>query len=200
MKRILGKILRFFYLELNFLYDYMRFKKYYSKDSDASKNKKNLEAWILQDKHRIEKALSLPKPKYFFGELVLNRLFGNLIEYRNHHGKDRVYYFGIGAFQAYEDFHLNSNKELPMFFKCIKDKLDTNDFKKSICKLVGVNDVVIADGKFAHFFSEFVLSRHSCRNFDMERVVGSEIIKTVMELRCNVSFLTGPVSDPGLYS
>ena len=182
MKKILGKIGRFFNLELNCLYDYIRFKKYYSSDSDTSKNKKNLEAWILQDKHRIEKGLSLPYPRYFFGELVLKRLFGHLCDYNKQWGKDRVYYIGLGAFKAYEEFHKNGQKELPDFFIKIKSTIEAEDFLEPTCELVGLGDIVISDGKFIDFFEEFSLSRHSCRNYDTNKKITPDLIKKIMKL------------------
>ena len=60
ISRVKRKIQSLISLELNFLHDYWRFKKYYTKGSQASKDKQKLESWILQDKHRIEKAFSLP--------------------------------------------------------------------------------------------------------------------------------------------
>ena len=79
--KIKRKIISLLSLELNCLHDYYKFKKYYTKGSHASKDKQQLESWILQDKHRIEKAFSLPQPKMGFGKDVIPRLINNLFEY-----------------------------------------------------------------------------------------------------------------------
>lgn len=181
MRKILRIILNLLHLELNCLYDYWRFKKHYSPESDDSKNKKNFQAWILQDKHRIEKGLSLPEPRYFFGEAVLKRLSANLVEYSANFEKDSVYYFGIGSLNAYEDFHLNGKKALPEFFVALKEKIDNSDFNHPTCKLVGLGEFQPTKD-YGPFFDEFSASRHSCRNFITEKPITAETFKAMMSL------------------
>jgi nitroreductase len=191
-----------FHLELNFLYDYFRFKKHFSTTTNNLKVKKNLEAWILKDSHRIEKALSLPNPRYFFGEEVLCTLVNHLIEYIKNYDKDDVYYVGIGSLSAYEAFHLNEEKELPSFFLALKRKIEIEDFKNATCDQVGVENVEQFVSDKSRIFSKFASTRHSCRNFESEKTVSEETIKNIVQMSirtpsvCNrqhwhVHFFTG---------
>jgi len=182
MKWFYRKIFSFFHLELNSIYDYVRFKKYYSLPSNNNKDKKKLEAWILQDKHRIEKGLSLPKPRFFFGEEPLGRLAKNMEQYSKVYEKDCVFYFGIGAIKAYEIFHLESGKNLPSFFLLIKGKFSADDFNHQSTNLVGLGKINGDNLKDKEFFNDFVLSRHSCRNFDIEKKISKDIINSIMKL------------------
>ncbi|WP_214293840.1 hypothetical protein, partial [Escherichia coli] len=86
ISRVKRKIQSLISLELNFLHDYWTFKKYYTKGCQSSKDKQKLESWILLDKHRIEKAFSLPKPKLGFGKDVIPRLIDNLVNYSSKFG------------------------------------------------------------------------------------------------------------------
>lgn len=182
MKWLKIKIFELFHLELNSIYDYIRFKRNYSLSSAKCKDKKNLEAWILQDKHRIEKGLSLPNPRFFFGEAVLKRLVSHLEIYSEKYAKDRIYYFGVGSMKAYENFHINGQKELPEFFLSLKEKIDSADLDNPMCELVGLGDAELREGKDKEFFRDFSLSRHSCRDFQTDKVVTPETIENIMEL------------------
>jgi nitroreductase len=184
------------------LYDYFRFKKYFSSTENQDKNKKNLEAWILKDSHRIEKGLSLPAPRYAFGENVLRELVKNILEYAKSNNKDEIYYLGIGTFNAYENFHLQKGKELPSFYIELKRKIESCDFNNITCNQVGIKKTEPINEKYAQFFDEFTSTRHSCRNFDIEKLVTSQTIKKLLQLSirtpsvCNrqhwhVHFFTG---------
>ncbi|WP_431623719.1 hypothetical protein, partial [Enterobacter cloacae] len=67
INKIKGKVVSLIGLEMNVIYDYLKFKKYYTKASQAANDKQKLQSWILQDKHRIEKAFTLPEPRPGFG-------------------------------------------------------------------------------------------------------------------------------------
>lgn len=202
MKWFFRQIIKFLHLELNTLYDYYRFKKNYSLSTDNKKDKKNLEAWILQDKHRIEKGLSLPKPRYFFGEEPLQRLATNMVKYSNSYEKDSVYFFGIGALKAYEQFHLVADKSLPQFFVLLKSQFNEDDFNHKSSDLVGLGKIDGSNPDDERFFRDFALSRHSCRNFNIAKDVPNKTIESIMKLAikapsvCNrqhwhVHFLSG---------
>jgi nitroreductase len=179
--RVTRKLISFFQLELNFLYDYFRFKKYFSPENRPKINRKKLEALILKDSHRIEKALCLPNTRFYFGEEALNKLISNLIKYLDKYGKDNVYYFGIGSLNAYEEFHVAANKKLPTFFINLKKNIGTNDLQNKICKDVGIESVQSFDTDYSSFFYQFVSSRHSCRDFETTKLISKEIVKNIME-------------------
>jgi nitroreductase len=181
VRNTLRKILAMFRLEFNFLFDYLRFKQYYSKESDIVKSKKNLEAWILQDKHRIEKALSLPKTKPYFGEAVILRLVNNLNEYSGQFESNNIYYFGVGALKAYEEYHKKIGGELPTFLVLSLKKINSTDFDNPKCRLVGVEGVskAVRLDYDEEFFKQFVESRHSCRDYLNQQVESNEINKAI---------------------
>lgn len=156
-------------LEMNFFHDYYLFKKYYTSETKNKENKDSLKSWILQDKHRIEKAFSLPIPRPGFGEMVLKRLSENLLKYRNENNKDYVYYIGVGAFKAYEKFHLESKLELPEFYQPFKI-IFQDDYTNEFCDLVGYHKKERKENVFT--FESFSSSRESCRNFDQEKSKG----------------------------
>lgn len=180
MKKIIKRIVNLFHLELNYLYDYCCFKKNYCSTVLASKKESGVDSWILQDKHRIEKALSLPIPRLGFGAEVLTRLSQNLSKSLANKGKDTVYYLGVGAIKAYSEFHFENGEQLPAFFVPINSKFE-GDFTHTECDSVGV----VKYSKEWHeewpFFESFVSSRHSCRNF-LDKEVTAETFHKAMKL------------------
>jgi nitroreductase len=157
----------------------MRYKKYYSPERKNSKNKKELSYWILQDKHRIEKALSLPKPRESFGEVVISRLTRNLCEYRKLSNHDRVYSLGISALGLYKKFHQDNNYPIPSFFEKYIVVLNSKDFIESFTLDVGVHSKKIEDTSLSAF-DEFVHSRSSCRNFIPDKKLSKTQLENVI--------------------
>ncbi|HAV1767277.1 TPA: hypothetical protein JG926_004144 [Enterobacter hormaechei subsp. steigerwaltii] len=182
--KIKRKIISLLSLELNCLHDYYKFKKYYTKGSHASKDKQQLESWILQDKHRIEKAFSLPQPKMGFGKDVIPRLINNLFEYSAKFGNDQVYYIGLGSLLSYKKFHEEVNFSLPDFFVKNIEKINQNDFFDPQCNLAGyykVNEIQ----KVEHLsLDSYMKTRRSCRHFDVAKSseIEVELLKKITEL------------------
>ncbi|QBC02054.1 nitroreductase family protein [Enterobacter cloacae] len=182
--RIKRKIISLFSLELNFFHDYIKFKKFYTKGSQASKDKQKLESWILQDKHRIEKAFSLPQPKMGFGKDVIPRLINNLVEYSKKFGNDQVYFIGLGSLLSYKKFHEELNSPLPDFFQINIGKIDKDDFLDPQCNLAGYykKDEI---NEIEHLsLSSYMRTRRSCRHFDVEKSdeISDELLKNITQL------------------
>ncbi|MGI9916054.1 nitroreductase family protein [Vibrio owensii] len=182
MKHFIKVIFRRFQLELNSLYDYSRYKKYFSSEVSECKTERQLASWILQDKHRIEKGLSLPKPRYNFGKLVIKRLVVNLEQYQNLYEKHEAYYFGVGAIKAYEQYHMQHNVDLEAWFYQEKKKINQTDINNKLCDSVGLGRRTDKTMEYKEFFEDFSSSRHSCRYFDVEKKILDEDIKNVVEL------------------
>lgn len=91
----------------------------------------------MQDKHRIEKAFSLPKPKLGFGKDVIPRLIDNLVNYSSKFGNDQVYYIGLGALQSYKRFHDEQKFLLPEFYSKNICKIRNDDFLDPRCNVAG---------------------------------------------------------------
>ncbi|PMM04010.1 hypothetical protein BCT61_17300, partial [Vibrio breoganii] len=163
-----------------YVYDCCRFKKYYSDHTVKLEDKSSLEAWLLQDKHRIEKGLSLPNPRFNFGVEPIKRLIKNLESYSELYDKDEVYYISVGALKAYRQFHCEHNVSLNDNIKTEFHKIADQDFSHELCNRVGINDVFQVEDK-SETFKELVFSRSSCRNYT-NRIIPEEILKSVVEM------------------
>jgi nitroreductase len=207
MKGILKYLFYVFRLEVNCVYDYVKFKRFYSSEKQKFKTEKNIKSWVLQDKHRIEKALSLPKPKPLFGRQVILRLIENLNELESRFGKGEVYFFGVGAINVYLDYHKNLGLALfPDMLEAIKS-LNTGDFHHPATKKVGVDSLAIGMSidNSIKYFDEFSNLRRSCRNFTGELIselLAKSIIKQAIRAPsvCNrqhwrVDFFSGVLKD-----
>ncbi|AJR09501.1 hypothetical protein C9J03_02405 [Photobacterium gaetbulicola] len=179
MKKFAKYLLEKSLLELNFISDYISFKKYYSKSSVKNKDKKQLEAWILQDKHRIEKALSLPEPKTGFGQDVVPRLCENLKLWSSNYTKEDVYYFGIGALSAYVEFHRVKAIALSEKIQFSLREIDEQDFQNEKISAAGVLPYPQINTDFSDFFDDFSKTRHSCRNFSNQLITHDDILEVI---------------------
>lgn len=181
IQRVKNKIATMVGLEINSFYDYLFFKKHYTKNSRMAEGKEKLEAWILQDKHRIEKAFTLPETRFCFGKEVIPRLISVLNRYKQSYGCSQVYYIGIGALKAYSEFHYNKGVELPDFYLENISLLDESDMEHELCNLAGYGRK-ISQGESKtenNRLSYFIKERRSCRNFDITR--NSEINAELLE-------------------
>lgn len=182
IKKIKNKFLSFIGLELNCFYDYRLFKRFYTKNINLAESREKLEAWILQDKHRIEKAFTLPETRFGFGKDVIPRLIIALKKYKDNFGKDKIYYIGLGSLKAYSNYHNDNNEMLPTFYIDNISKLELTDMSNDWCGLSGYDDRKnnISDNDF----SQFMRNRRSCRNFDNEKnnLITNEILENIVEL------------------
>ncbi|HDN2510658.1 TPA: nitroreductase family protein [Providencia rettgeri] len=167
LKRPLKNIYYSILLILNYFYDYKRYSKYYAKDNQKNKTKEQLEAWILQDKHRIEKAFSLPTPRPSFGKDPLYRLVHNTKEYESRYGKSKIYFISLGAIKAYKKFHEDNQYELPSFYNELVILLDSDDFSAPETELSGYYSYNPEDNTN---IEQFMRSRHSFRNFSSDKI------------------------------
>lgn len=169
---------------MNAICDYLKFKKFYTKASGASKDQKKLEAWILQDKHRIEKAFTLPKPKFGFGKEVIPRLIDHLATYKKEFCADQVYYIGLGSLKAYINYHSEKKQELPMFFVENIKKISAEDFDHHECDLAGYNQILPAYEENTSKFSDMIRGRRSCRNFNIikSKEITNELLNNIIDL------------------
>ncbi|PSV98599.1 hypothetical protein C9I88_03990 [Photobacterium iliopiscarium] len=150
----------------------------------GKKDQGQLIAWILQDKHRIEKGLSLPNPRYGFGQLALDRLYNNLKNYEEIVGKDEYYFIGIGAFKQYYNFHEN-NSNIPDFFYKFSDLFSDFNLSK-LTDSVGLKKIENSNISFEEY-NKFMLSRSSCRNFDYDRKIELDTLN-----KCSISAIKTP--------
>jgi nitroreductase len=166
-------------LELLCFVDYFKYKEFYASDSDK-KGRESLKSWILQDKHRIEKGLSLPEPRCGFGRDVLVRLDKNLQDYKNIHEKDSVYYIGVGAYKAYAEFHKDFGYKLPSdIINLIESyKSEFTNEQTSVVGLKKISDSTIS----SIILSDFYESRSSCRKFNKNSVIPEHIFHEAIRI------------------
>lgn len=166
--KYLLKLFHMFDLETLFVYDYLKFRKYYSIDTFENKDVNQLRAWILMDKHKVEKALSLPNVRENFGFELIQRLHFNLQKYKELACVDKYYLLGVGALKAYKDYHDNLSINPTAL-----DKIDMNIyydfFDNEYSKKVGVSPFEFVDFKNFDFY-DFVNKRVSCRNYQNKEV------------------------------
>lgn len=184
LRKQLSKLVEFFLLEINTIYDYCLFKKYYTKNTSKDNDKKELESWILQDKHRIEKAFSLPSPRFGFGEVVIRRLSKNLSLYCSKFSKDNIFYIGVGALKAYKEFHLQSSVDLPDFFSDEVKRFSIEDFENTQCNQVGYTGLDDVAGIEKLEFQKFSMKRKSCRNYNTSKsaTIDDALLKEVLKI------------------
>ena len=144
---------------------------------------KNLRALIMKDSHRIEKALSLPMTRPFFGASVVSRLQKLIEKYIEEYNRDFYSDYGIGALRQYLLKHEKCINDIrhPRLLR-IKKFCDSFDSGSS-CENVGVDamtkDQFFSDSDSA--FRKFVASRRSIRNFT-GKVIGKEVIKEAVSI------------------
>ncbi|MFT6834216.1 MAG: nitroreductase [Francisellaceae bacterium] len=160
-------------LELLCFVDYLKFKKSFTNDSDK-KDVSSLKSWILQDKHRIEKGLSLPSPRFGFGRDVLLRLHKNLQDYQAVHEKDYVYYIGVGAYRAYVEYHTAYHEQLPLEITHLID-IYRDDFSVEQTSVVGLKNISQSTMN-SSTLSDFFESRSSCRKFNKDSLIADETL------------------------
>lgn len=184
LNKIKSKLVSFIGLEMNTIYDYSKFKRYYTKASEASKDRNKLGAWILQDKHRIEKAFTLPEPRFGFGKEVIPRLIDNLVKYKKSFEADKVYYIGLGSLMSYKKYHINHNALLPSFFTENINKIIEHDFEHQDCELAGYYQQQQLDNANKSTIEKIIQFRRSCRNFDRAESenINEELLAQIMSL------------------
>ena len=188
-----------------YFYDYRRYRKYYATASAQKTGREELASWILQDKHRIEKGLSLASVRPNFGQVILTRLAKNLTLYSKKYDKDANYYWGIGAFAAYARFHQQHDMVLAPWFIALRDNLPAEDFEHPCAIEVGTSSREITQYD-ASQFKAFFESRASVRDYEAARPVPETVLADITQIAikspsvCNrqhwrVHIITGALKD-----
>jgi nitroreductase len=171
IKKLVFNIYKKVELELLCFVDYLKFKNSFANDTDK-KDSSSLRSWILQDKHRIEKGLSLPSPRPGFGHDVLLRLHKNLQDYQAIHEKDYVYYIGVGAYRAYVEYHSVHHVQLSLEITHLID-VYKSDFSVEQTSVVGLKNISQSTIN-SSTLSDFYKSRSSCRKFKKDSLIAED--------------------------
>lgn len=171
-------------LRRNYAYDRRRFGKYSSANSSL-KRRIQLQAWIIGDYHKIEKALALRSPRPGFGAAVVHRLIENLERYSNDCGIDEICIIAINALREYLKFNAqNGFEDLTLNRKI--DQLSSlpeyDDYNLGQGGTIQVNkDEILKQGCLD--LEAFFESRHSIRQFSDEPVPEELVSKAVRMAR-----------------
>lgn len=179
LKKIARLLYNSFRLEINSFYDYIKFKKYYSVERKRNKSEKNLKAWILQDLHRIEKALTLPFPRLFFGKEVITRLYSNLKKLDEDFNRCEEFYLGISALHAYKEYHTSKGAVLSEELLGYLEHFDHLRLPIQSKTRVGVDKLHKPIPNFEESFKELAFSRKSIRNFKPDKVPHITLKKSI---------------------
>lgn len=161
-----------------YYYDYKRYRRHYATEVARKTGQNELASWILQDKHRIEKGLSFAQVKPNFGKIVLTRLLRNLQTYQQTYDKDSVYFWGVGAFVAYKEFHEQRQLQLDPWFLSLFAALPREDLKGVQALSVGIQKHQ-ARSFNTDEFKTFFESRASVRDFDKHKSVPEELLAAI---------------------
>lgn len=97
----------------NFFYDASRFAQA-SALGAAPRNETQYAALVTMAYHQIEKGLSLPKPRHFFGEEPLRKLFALLDRFGETYKASQATAAALHALQTYVDWHSQRGLSAPI--------------------------------------------------------------------------------------
>ena len=173
------KVLSIKEILLVFVKDAVRYLKYSSTIGRRSRG--NLRSLIVIDYHRIEKGLSLPRPKYAFGKQVIENLLSNCNIFLDRFGNDWVLDQSASALETYfKEF--SGSDELVQHkanFDLLRSRIaETKAQQFGPTKTVAKDDLL---NKCDFDFDSFYCSRYSIRDFSYKDV-GDEVVKKALSL------------------
>ncbi|WP_371369248.1 nitroreductase family protein [Pseudomonas sp. QL9] len=166
----------------NYTYDSVRFAMF-SGTLNPKKNQARLEASILKEAHRIEKGLSLSKPKPRFGIKVIQNLAYLLLIHKKKFNNPELYELSINTLTAYSHFHKTINEDTSWIDSVTHELKHALNFQGtpplpggtiSICK----SEI---NSRAKSNFLELANSRHSIRQFT-KNAIPDETIKEAVEI------------------
>ncbi len=166
----------------NYFYDMKRFIRFSATTKSTKARKSTLEASLLKNYHRIEKALALPEPRFPFGEKLVNELTRDLKAHINLFEYSPVRSETWSALTGHVKAHQKKgiyNKNLESTLKDIEEACIPDEKRINQPTLLIKRDEIESKSKIdlKHFFN----SRHSIRQFTDEKV-DAEVIKQAVVL------------------
>ncbi|WP_408016163.1 nitroreductase family protein [Rhodococcus artemisiae] len=138
-----------------------------------------LESHIVMDFHRVEKGLTLPSPRPWFGRETVERLLANCAEYAGNSQHDEGILCGaLGALDAYrvafEDEPIDWWNLVEPQFRGLSTSRLTDE--KLHSQVVGGTEALVVDKNTGVWnFDVFARNRSSVRNFSSELVSTSDL-------------------------
>jgi nitroreductase len=109
-------------LAANYWYDGIRFARS-SPLGILPCNQTQYDALVTMNYHRVEKGLSLPQPKPYFGEVPIRELLGLIERHASAFGRSGSTTVAVNALRAYLDWHQHRQLQSP-FLQEVADRLD----------------------------------------------------------------------------
>jgi nitroreductase len=178
IKKIIRKVLADFKIKRGFRYD----EKYYKKYNYSSVfSKKSIDAELFRVTHTIEKGLSLSCPRKGFGLKKIEYLFSliNLYVEKSFDVADVAFQNAVDVLCKYAGLQKDLGFEDDDLYKKI-DSLQKYNNKSLVAGTIVLKRVDLMS-KSKSGYEEFVLSRHSCRQFSGE-AVSLEKVKQAISL------------------
>lgn len=160
-----------------YIYDLRRYYCAASKGSDSINIGRDqyieLRSWIAADTHKLEKGLSLKKPRPGFGRPVARRLFENMQDYVNAFGVDCTIQIAVTVLLAYCRFNEEQGDDNHEFYTDVRSVVAGYGENCEQSQLGGImkvrRDIIWEQGRIPGI-EQFFLSRYSIRNFSQEPV------------------------------
>jgi nitroreductase len=170
IKKMLPKYLKYLIVVVPiYLYDIKRFYLFSSYVSGYN-NSKKLTAKIIERYHSIEKGLTMPEFRKGFGQLQLEKLIKDLINYSKKYDKNNNQVIhGVGVVFEYEELHKSLNYSFSIELQDLLNNL--RDKYKEV--LINRQIETTKDEYFSKSnsdFDAFSFSRASIRNYTSEPI------------------------------
>ncbi|TYP69129.1 nitroreductase family protein [Paenibacillus methanolicus] len=152
-------------LLVNYWYDMRAFYRF-SFETNRVKTKRHDEGNLIFYYHKIEKGLSLPKPRVGFAKQHVLYLFDELEAYRQKYGWDNVSKVTLNTLDSYVEFNRAHDFEMPEMTGRLQALKNTLSKEVNETTGGGVREITRDDLEKSKInFKEFVFSRYSIRNF-----------------------------------
>ena len=156
----------------NAFYDMYRYLSYSASNSYWDDEDK-LRSMLIKDYHRLEKGMSLSKPKMGFGYRVASRLAWNLKLFRDGFQPDETFSVALNVMDSYLAYSTSTGydfRDLSESVKCLRESMDHLADIEKLSDKGGVRTIYRRrlDEKSSSEYFDFVSSRYSIRQFSPE--------------------------------
>lgn len=173
-------VYKYIQLKKNYNKDMEKFKKY-SFEFSKRKTRRHFESDLIFYSHKIEKGLSLPKPRAGFGKKNIDYLINALEQYVKRYEWDKVSAQALKSLYDYYYFNKSNNNNLTDLFEKMENIRSTKPDQIELLE-GGAYQLTKADIDRSNFdFEDFANSRYSIRTFDNGEV-SIDLIKKAVKI------------------
>lgn len=156
--------------------------KYSFKPKGPLKDKESYIYYLTKNYHIVEKGLSLPNPRAFFGKEKISKLLTYTRKYITTYGEDYHVDNINSALRDYVKFHsrYSNYKSEPLIIEIeeyLKFSASTSTTNDGGIRVIKAN---VGDNKFSiNEYENFIYSRNSVRDFKPDEVLEEDIVKAI---------------------